>query len=125
MKTNPPTDDDQKSGWFEKPENVRKLWIGFLVACGFFMILDLVLVVIAFDKHPYFKWQKWPALYAVTGFVACVIFALGAGYGLRPLLKRGENFYDDETSENKDDTDSSESHHSPNHDDETRTDSDA
>ena len=61
MKTNPPTDDDQKSGWFEKPENVRKLWIGFLVACGFFMLLDLVLVAIAFDKHPYFKWQKWPA----------------------------------------------------------------
>ncbi len=118
MKTSPPT-DDKKSGWFERPETVRKLWFGLLAACAFFVILDLVLVVVGFDKHPYFQWQQWPALYAVTGFVACVVLSLGAGYGLRPLVRRREDFY-----ESGDPEGDSRNHLQPDHD-ANRSDTDA
>ncbi len=100
MKTNPPPTDDPKSdeaaGWFDKPENVRKILVGLFGACGFFVLLDVIFWITGFDKHPHFRWEQWPGFYAVYGFVACVLLVLIAKHVLRPLVMRGEDYYDAE-----------------------------
>ena len=81
-------------GWFDKKENVRKVLFGLFGACGFFVLVDIIFWITDFDKHPYFKWEQWPGFYAIYGFVACVVLVLIAKYVLRPLVMRGENYYD-------------------------------
>ncbi len=106
MKTNPPT-DDETPGWFDKPENVRKILLGLFGACGFFVLLDVIFWITGFDKHPHFKWEQWPGFYAVYGFVACVLLVLIAKHVLRPLVMRGEDYYEEtgQPSPKNDDTD--------------------
>jgi len=112
MKENPPPtppedDPSEDTGWFDRPENVRKILIGLFSACAFFVVIDIGFWLTGFDKHPYFRWEQWPGFYAVYGFVACVLLVLIAKYLLRPLVMRGENYYDDDDSEVKNDTRSS------------------
>lgn len=94
-KRNP--DPTEKPGWFDRPENVRKLLRALFGACAFVVLVDLFFRVTGFDKHPYFKWEQWPGFYAVYGFVACVMLVLVAKYVLRPLVMRGEDYYEDKT----------------------------
>ena len=94
MKTNP---SDEKPGWFDRPENVRKILVGLFFACAIFVAVDIVFAVTEFDKHPYFKWEKWPGFYAIYGFVACVLLVLIAKHILRPLVMRSEDYYDKNT----------------------------
>ena len=78
-----------KTHIFDKPENVKKLLVIF------FSILVVLLGVEFFiHKHAYFSWEEWPEFYAVFGFVACVVLVLAAKYILRPLVKRGEDYYE-------------------------------
>lgn len=93
MDSNSP-DPDEKPGWFDREENVRKILFGLFIACGAFVLIDLVFLISGFDKHPYFNWEKWPGFYAVYGFVACVVLVLGAKYLLRPLVMRDEDYYE-------------------------------
>ena len=106
MKRNPPT-DDEKSGWFDRPENVRKILIGLFGACGFFVLLDVIFWFTGFDKHPHFRWEQWPGFYSVFGFVACVLLVLVAKHVLRPLVMRAEDYYDNsgKSSSKNDDAD--------------------
>ena len=56
------------------------------------MGLDLI-----FPKPPkpgHFSVEEWPGFFAVFGFVACVGLAVVAR-GLRVLLKRREDYYDE------------------------------
>lgn len=87
-------DDPKTRGWFDRPENVRKVIFGLFIVCGVFVLIDVVFWLIDFDKHPYFKWETWPGFYAVYGFVACVLLVMVAKHVLRPLVMRNENYYD-------------------------------
>ena len=86
--------ENDKPGWFDKKENVRKVLAGLFGLCALFVIIDVVYWVTGYDKHPYFKWETWPGFYAVYGFVACVLLVLVSKYILRPLVMRKEDYYD-------------------------------
>jgi uncharacterized membrane protein len=87
-------DPDEEPGWFDRKENVRKVLVGLFAACGFFVLIDVIFWLTGFDKHPYFRWEKWPGFYAVYGFVACVLLVLIAKHVLRPLVMRDEDYYE-------------------------------
>lgn len=94
MTTPPPPHPTEPPGWFDRPENVRRVIFGLFGACGFFVLLDVVFWLTGFDKHPHFRWEQWPGFYAVYGFVACVLLVLVAKHVLRPLVMRGEDYYE-------------------------------
>lgn len=88
-------DPNEEPGWFDRKENVQKVLVGLFVACGFFVLLDVIFWLTGFDKHPYFRWEEWPGFYAIYGFVACVLLVLIAKHVLRPLVMRSEDYYQD------------------------------
>jgi hypothetical protein len=92
-------------GWFNRKENVRKVLAGLYSACGLLVLTDIVFALIHFDKHPHFRWEEWPAFYAVYGFVACVILVLISKYILRPAVMRDENYYNKVTTPGEDQSD--------------------
>ena len=82
-------DSMDKVHLFDKPENVKRL---FRI---YYPVLVVLLIVEFFiHKHTVFDWEKWPAFYAVFGFVACVVLVIVAKYILRPLVMRKEDYYD-------------------------------
>ncbi len=80
---------DTRRYLFDNPKNVKRLLRYF-----FLSLLVLLLLEVFVHKHPHFAWEAWPEFYAVFGFVACVVLVLAAKYILRPLVKRGEDYYD-------------------------------
>ncbi len=74
--------------WLVRPRTIRLLWIAFVavlaatVAAGFLV-----------DMHPHFEVERWPAFFAVFGFLACVAMVLGSKL-LGMLLKREDTYYD-------------------------------
>jgi len=63
-------------------------------ACGAVFLLDFLFLSDRFEKHAVFEWENWPGFYAIYGFVACVLLVILSKYVLRPLVKRGEDFYE-------------------------------
>lgn len=75
--------------WFDKPENIRKLWIFLWGSCA-------LTVVLQFFTHPHghFGWDDWFGFSAALGFVACAVLILAAK-GMGFVLKRKPGYYDD------------------------------
>lgn len=75
--------------WFDHPQNLRKLRIGFYVVLVLLVLPDFFL-----HKHTYFSAvEAWPGFFALFGFISCVVIILVSkllGY----LLKRKEDYYD-------------------------------
>ncbi|MCB1927329.1 MAG: hypothetical protein KDH17_04755 [Rhodocyclaceae bacterium] len=74
--------------WLVRPENIRKLWIGFIAI--------LVLTVLAeffVESHPHFGIDALPAFNAWFGFIGCVILVFGSKL-LGMWLKRPDDYYD-------------------------------
>lgn len=72
----------------------RRLFTLLAGACGFFLLLDLVFRLTGFDKHPYLKWEQWPGFYGIAAFVACLLLVTVSRFLVRPLVKRGEDYYE-------------------------------
>ena len=73
---------------FDKPENIRRLLIGFFIA------LVLVLIAEAFvDMHGEFHVEHFYGFYAVYGFISYVALIFVAKF-LRKILMRREDYYD-------------------------------
>ena len=89
-----PPDDEAMPGWFDRKENVRKVLVGLFAGCALLVLVDVIYWLTGFDKHPYFRWEKWPGFYAVYGFVACVVLVFVSKHVLRPLVARDENYYE-------------------------------
>ena len=100
-----PTEIPTATVWFLKRENVRRILGGLFIACGGFVVLDVIFWLTGFDKHHYLKWEQWPGFYAVFGFVACVILVLISRFVLRPLVMRDEDYYDRNSPEEGGETD--------------------
>ena len=100
---NKPTEPEESPGWFDRPENVRKVLVGLYVGCGLLVLIDVIFWLTGFDKHPYLRWEKWPGFYAVYGFVACVVLVLISKHVLRPLVMRDEDYYDNDSDKGGDD----------------------
>lgn len=80
--------DDLQQGWLERPDTVNKIVWGLAAACALFGLLDF-----AVPRHGNFWFEAWPGFYAWFGFAASAGLVLAAKL-LRPLLRRGEDYYD-------------------------------
>lgn len=81
--------NDDTKGFFDKPENIRKLLKIFYGICILLVMVDFIV-----HRHIYHSWEKIPAFYAVYGFVGCVVLVLIAKE-MRKFLMRGEDYYDE------------------------------
>lgn len=79
----------EPDGFFDKPENIRKMLKVFYVICGLLVVADFVV-----HRHVYHDWENIPAFYAIYGFVGCTILVLIAKE-MRKVLMRGEDYYDE------------------------------
>ncbi|PLX81005.1 MAG: hypothetical protein C0616_05955 [Desulfuromonas sp.] len=75
--------------WFDHPQNIKRLKIGFYLVLVLLVLPDLFM-----HKHTLFSSvEAWPGFYAVFGFVSCVVIILVSklvGFG----LKQKEDYYD-------------------------------
>lgn len=72
-------------------DSVKKFLTGFFVCCVLLLIGDFFVP----KEHAHFAWEEWPEFYGVYGFVSCVVLVMVAKHGLRPLVMREEDYYDD------------------------------
>ena len=79
----------EKKYFLDKFENVLKILRVFWGVLLVLLILDFFI-----GKHPIFAWEEWPLFYPVFGFVAYALIVILAKHILRPLLQRGEDYYD-------------------------------
>ena len=77
-----------KKYWLDRPENVRKVYVGLWVFGLVWVIPDFLL-----HKHEDVEFAATLGFYAIFGFVACVALVLTAK-GLRRILMRPEDYYD-------------------------------
>jgi len=83
------SDNHHSDGWFDKPENVKKMLKVFYVICALLVLVDFVV-----HRHIYHDWENIPAFYAIYGFIGCVVLVLIAKE-MRKFLMRGEDYYDE------------------------------
>lgn len=82
-------DSKEKEYFFDKPKNIKGLFILFCLTLLILLISEFLI-----HKHIYFPWEQWPGFYAVFGFVAFVVLIFTAKYILRPIVKRKEDYYE-------------------------------
>lgn len=80
---------DEPQGFFEKPENIKKMLKVFYVICALLVIADFIV-----HRHIYHDWEKIPAFYAIYGFVGCVLLVVIAKE-MRKVIMRKEDYYDE------------------------------
>lgn len=81
------TSEAQKD-FLDKPENIRRLWIGLYAVCGLLFLADVVL-----PPEGHFDFDGFFGFYSILGFVSCALLILlskVAGF----FLKVPENYYD-------------------------------
>jgi len=83
------TEQYDSDGFFDKPENIKKMLRVFYVICGLLVVADFIV-----HRHIYHDWENIPAFYAIYGFVGCTVLVLIAKE-LRKVIMRGEDYYDE------------------------------
>jgi hypothetical protein len=76
--------------FFDQPENIRRLTLGFFIALGGLLSAEWFVAA-----HPHFEWEAMPFFSAAYGFVACVGVIFTAK-GLRWMLGRPETYYEED-----------------------------
>lgn len=82
-------EQNESTGFFEKPENISKMLKVFYVICVLLVVADFIV-----HRHIYHSWENMPAFYAIYGFVGCSILVFVAKW-MRTFLMRGEDYYDE------------------------------
>ncbi len=82
-------EQNETEGFFEKPENIKKMIRVFYVLCGLLVAADFIV-----HRHIYHDWERLPAFYAIYGFIGCVLLVLVAKE-MRKVLMRREDYYDE------------------------------
>ena len=83
------SNEEEKTYFFDKPENIKRLLKGFYAICILLVVIDFVV-----HRHVGFGWEKIPAFYAIYGFIACVVLVVIAKK-MRHVVMRKEDYYDD------------------------------
>ena len=83
------SDNHDADGWFDKPENIKKMLKVFYVICGLLVLVDFLV-----HRHIYHDWENIPVFYAIYGFIGCVVLVIIAAE-MRKFLMRGEDYYDE------------------------------
>lgn len=82
--------NDENTGFFDKPGNIRVMLILFYLTLVGLIVVDFVFIT---DRHGYFHWDGAYGFFAAFGFVACVM-VITISKILRFFLKREENYYE-------------------------------
>lgn len=83
-----PEHNREEPGWFDRPENVSKLWYGLLAACGALFVVGL------FTKGgAHYAIERFPGALEVLGFAGFILVVLAAK-ALRTFVMRDEDYYD-------------------------------
>lgn len=77
-----------KPGWFDRKENINKLWYGLLAVGAVLVVAEFM-----YEHHPHFEIDGFPGFYMIFGFLAFV-FIVFASKALRTLIMRDEDYYD-------------------------------
>ena len=80
---------------FDNPKNVKFVIRLLFALCALLLVVDFF--VHRHISHPY---EALPGFYPLYGFIGCVLLVVIAKW-LRTLLMRGEDYYKDNTAENK------------------------
>ena len=75
--------------WLVRPENIRKIWIGSIIALAVTVAVELFTGT-AGHFHGIDEWFAFPAVF---GFLSCVAMVFGAKV-LGNILKRKDDYYD-------------------------------
>lgn len=78
-----------KTGWFDKPGNLKLFLRVFYASLVLLLIVDFFI-----EKHPEFSFDGAPNFFAAYGFISCVLLVLVAKV-LRMFLMKDEDHYDD------------------------------
>jgi hypothetical protein len=81
--------DSEKKRWLDEPRHVDLIFRVLGALCAGLVVFDLF-----YEKHPHFGLDGIFGFYGLFGFVACVLLVLAAKHGLRPVVKRDEDYYD-------------------------------
>ncbi len=79
----------QDDHWLVRPENIKKLWIAFIVILALTVAGDFFV-----EHHPHFGVDGTFGFGAWFGFAACVILVILSKV-LGIILKRSDTYYDD------------------------------
>jgi len=84
----PPADEPKR--WLDHPDSGKKLFWALAAVCAGLLVWDL-----AYHQHGHLDFEEWFGFHAWFGFVAycCIV---GTAVQLRKVLKRPEDYYDDE-----------------------------
>lgn len=78
-----------KSGWFDKPANLKLFLRIFYVSLVILLVIDFFI-----SKHAAFGFDGVTNFFAVYGFISCVMLVLIAKV-MRMFLMKDEEYYDD------------------------------
>lgn len=78
---------DEKTYFFDKPENIKKVLRVFYGSCVLLFALDFVI-----HRHVYHPLEGLWGFYPLYGFVGCVVLVLVAKW-MRSFLMRDEHYY--------------------------------
>lgn len=87
--TNNNSHSNETSGFFYRKEVIRWILRIFYLCC-----IGLVLIDFFIHRHTEVDIEKWPAFYALYGFIACTILVF-MSKAMRFFLIRDETYYDD------------------------------
>ncbi|MFC1896004.1 hypothetical protein ACFL0Q_05025 [Thermodesulfobacteriota bacterium] len=82
-------DKKNEFDWFDKPQNIKRLWIFLYVFCGLAVVSEFF-----FAAPGHFGFDGFFGFYALLGFVACACLILISKV-LGFFLKAKEGYYDD------------------------------
>lgn len=78
---------EEKSHFFDKPENIKLMLRVFYACCVLLFALDFVI-----HRHVYHPLEQLWGFYPLYGFVGCVVLVLVARW-MRTFLMRDEHYY--------------------------------
>ena len=79
-----------KTGWLERPGNIRRLKVAFGIVLGLLAALDF-----SIHKHAYFHLENLPGFYVIYGFISCAMIVAVSKVLGKLLLLANEGYYDD------------------------------
>ncbi len=72
------------------PKAGDRLFRGLALATGGLVAFDLVLILVGYDKHPHFPWERIPGSYAILGALFSLTLLVDARILRRPLAAFAE-----------------------------------
>ena len=83
-----PGAEDERQHFFDKPQNVKRLFMAFYVLCAVLVVVGLLV-----EQEHHHPWENLPAFYPLYGFVGIVVLVYVAKL-LRRIVMRPEDYYD-------------------------------